>query len=89
VRRCCGTGGQCFGGGACWCGAPLAELSLPAGGSVGWNLAGAAAVTPTVDGATATYPRVLPETDLELTARVDRTAVRPRFGSTRTQTTTG
>ncbi|MFY1695934.1 LamG-like jellyroll fold domain-containing protein [Solwaraspora sp. WMMA2101] len=50
---------------------PLVELTLPAGGSLGWSLAGAAAVTPTVTGATAIYPKVLPGTDLELVARPD------------------
>ncbi|WP_326549262.1 LamG-like jellyroll fold domain-containing protein [Micromonospora sp. NBC_01813] len=50
---------------------PLVEFSLPGGGSMGWSLAGAAAVTPVVDGETATYPEVFPGTDLELVARPD------------------
>ncbi|MBM6403444.1 ricin-type beta-trefoil lectin domain protein [Phycicoccus sp. CSK15P-2] len=38
---------------------------------MGWSLADAAAVEARVDGTTATYPGVLPETDLELVARPD------------------
>ena len=47
-------------------GAKLAEVKLPTGESVGYSLEGAAAVTPTVDGSTATYREILPLTDLEL-----------------------
>lgn len=45
---------------------PLASVTLPSGDSVGYDLDGAAAVTPTVTGSTATYPSILPSTDLEL-----------------------
>ncbi|RZU50762.1 RHS repeat-associated protein [Krasilnikovia cinnamomea] len=47
-------------------GKQLATLKLPTGESVGYTLDGAAPVTPTVDGNTATYPGILPQTDLEL-----------------------
>ncbi|MFY1637737.1 LamG-like jellyroll fold domain-containing protein [Solwaraspora sp. WMMB335] len=50
---------------------PLVALSLPDGNSVRWGLAGAAAVDAVVDGTTATYPAVLPGTDLEVVARPD------------------
>ncbi|MFV2011251.1 MULTISPECIES: LamG-like jellyroll fold domain-containing protein [unclassified Micromonospora] len=52
-------------------GGALVELSLPGDGSVGWGLAGAAAVAPAVDGKTATYPEVVADTDLEVVARPD------------------
>nr|MDT0662621.1 LamG-like jellyroll fold domain-containing protein [Micromonospora sp. DSM 115978] len=52
-------------------GGPPVELSLPGGGSVGWGLAGAAAVAPTVDGKTARYAEVFADTDLEVVARPD------------------
>ena len=49
--------------------APLfADVSLGTGESVGWSLQGAANVTPTVSGSTATYSDVLPDTSLELTS---------------------
>jgi len=44
----------------------LANLKLPTGESVGYSLAGASPVTPTVDDNTATYAGILPQTDLEL-----------------------
>ncbi|OJF09813.1 LamG-like jellyroll fold domain-containing protein [Couchioplanes caeruleus] len=47
-------------------GAKLAELKLPTGESVGYWLEGSNAVVPVVDGSTATYAGILPETDLEL-----------------------
>ncbi|GAB1695070.1 LamG-like jellyroll fold domain-containing protein [Krasilnikovia sp. M28-CT-15] len=46
--------------------AQLAALKLPTGESVGYTLDGAAPVTPTIDGNTATYPGILPQTDLEM-----------------------
>jgi len=45
---------------------PLASMTLPSGASVGYDLSGAAAVTPVVSGSTATYSSILPGTDLEL-----------------------
>ncbi|MEV6345208.1 LamG-like jellyroll fold domain-containing protein [Actinoplanes sp. NPDC051851] len=45
---------------------PLVSMTIPSGGSVGYDLQGAATVTPTVDGTVATYPKILPGTDLEL-----------------------
>ena len=45
---------------------PLASVALPSGDSVGYDLSGAAAVTPAVTGSTATYLSILPSTDLEL-----------------------
>ncbi len=44
----------------------LESVSAGAGQSIGYGLQGAAAVVPTVDGSTATYPSVLTGTDLQL-----------------------
>ncbi|MFC3992333.1 LamG-like jellyroll fold domain-containing protein [Actinoplanes siamensis] len=44
----------------------IANLKLPTGESVGYSLLGANPVTATVAGNLATYPGILPETDLEL-----------------------
>lgn len=44
----------------------LADVTLGAGESVSWSLDGAANVTPTVSGSTATYAGILPGTTLEL-----------------------
>ncbi|GLY01344.1 LamG-like jellyroll fold domain-containing protein [Actinoplanes sp. NBRC 101535] len=44
----------------------LSNLELPTGESVGYSLVGAAPVTARVDGNVATYPGILPQTDLEL-----------------------
>lgn len=46
----------------------LAQLTLPTGESVGYQLQGGNVTTPVVDGATARYQDILPHTDLELTA---------------------
>ncbi len=45
---------------------PLVSMELSSGASVGYDLNGAAAVTPTVKDAVAAYRAVLPGTDLEL-----------------------
>ncbi|WP_329105020.1 ricin-type beta-trefoil lectin domain protein [Micromonospora sp. NBC_01699] len=47
-------------------GTELALLTLPTGETFGYGLDGAADVTPVVDGAVATYPEILPLTDVEL-----------------------
>jgi RHS repeat-associated protein len=46
----------------------LAQLTLPTGESVGYQLQGATVTAPEVDGPTARYQDILPQTDLELTA---------------------
>jgi RHS repeat-associated protein len=46
----------------------LASVTLPTGEVFGYGLAGAADVSPVVDGAVATYPNILPQTDVELKA---------------------
>ncbi|SDH67851.1 LamG-like jellyroll fold domain-containing protein [Pseudonocardia oroxyli] len=46
----------------------LATLALPSGESLGFRLEGAAPVEPSVEGATAYYAGVLPDTDLELSS---------------------
>ena len=46
----------------------LVSVSLGSGESMAWSLQGAAAVTPTVSGATAQYDGILPDTDLVLTS---------------------
>ena len=46
----------------------LVSVSLKAGESVAWSLAGAAAVVPSVTGDTATYGGILTDTDLVLTS---------------------
>ncbi|MGN9918058.1 LamG-like jellyroll fold domain-containing protein [Micromonospora palomenae] len=48
-------------------GPELAQLTLPTGESVGYQLQGANVTVPTVDGATARYRDILRQTDLELT----------------------
>ncbi|MEH1055731.1 LamG-like jellyroll fold domain-containing protein [Micromonospora sp. CPCC 206171] len=48
-------------------GPELAQLTLPTGESVGYQLQGANVTAPTVDGATARYRDILGQTDLELT----------------------
>ncbi|GAA2707818.1 LamG-like jellyroll fold domain-containing protein [Micromonospora olivasterospora] len=45
----------------------LAQLTLPTGESVGYQLQGATVSAPVVDGPTARYHDILPQTDLELT----------------------
>jgi large repetitive protein len=54
------------GGAAAAAPATLASLELPTGESVGYSLLGANPVTAAVSGNVATYPGILPETDLEL-----------------------
>ncbi|WP_172890491.1 LamG-like jellyroll fold domain-containing protein [Actinoplanes derwentensis] len=44
----------------------LASVTTASGHTLSWNLAGAAPVQAVVDGQTATYPEILPGTDLEL-----------------------
>ncbi len=46
----------------------LASVPTPGGGLISYRLAGAGPVAASVDGATATYPGVLPDTDLVLSA---------------------
>jgi RHS repeat-associated protein len=48
---------------------PLAVVQVDSGHALSYSLAGAAAVSGAVDGDTATYPSVMPGTDLRLTAR--------------------
>jgi RHS repeat-associated protein len=47
---------------------PLASVTTESGETFAYDLAGAADVTAVVDGSTATYPKILPGTDLEVQA---------------------
>ncbi|MBM0237170.1 hypothetical protein JNW88_08400 [Micromonospora sp. ATA32] len=48
-------------------GTDLAQVTLPTGESVGYQLQGGTVTAPTVNGPTARYRDILPQTDLELT----------------------
>jgi RHS repeat-associated protein len=61
-----GRAADVHGGGGTGATPDLVTMALPGGPTLGYGLDGAASVDPVVSGATATYPAILPDTDLQL-----------------------